>query len=94
MPQLTPDCDRVVVIVVPPTDGMEFNPLCVVKLFQMMMEIRISEDYWRSDIYLVDLGNFTLRHMTKVTPSIVKKYELCTVVSSKIILCINNESGY
>jgi len=90
MPQLTPDCDRVVVIVVAPTDGMEFNPLYVVKLFQMMMEIRISEDYCCSDIYVADYGNFTLRHVTKMTPSLVKKFELCTIVSSTNIFCVNN----
>jgi len=84
MPQLTPDCDRVVLIGVAPTDGMEFNSLHAVKLFQMMMEIRISEDYWRSDIYLMDFGNLTLRHVTKVTPSFVKKFELCAIVSRKI----------
>ena len=85
MPQLTPDCDRVVVLVVAPTHGVEFNHIYVVKLFQMLMEIRRSEDYWCSDIYVADYGNFTLRHMTKVTPSLVKKFELCAIVSSKNI---------
>jgi len=89
-PQLTPDCDRVVVYLVQPTDGMEFNTLYVIKLFHMMMEIRISEGYWRSDIYVMDFGNVTLRHVTKVTPSLVKKFELCVIVSSKNIFCANN----
>jgi len=84
MPQLTPDCDRVVVCGVLPTDGMEFNTIYELKLFQLMMEIRISEDYCRSDILVTDFGNFTLRHVTKITPSFVKKFELCAVVSSKI----------
>jgi len=82
MPQLTPECDRVVVISVPPSDGMEFIPLYVLRLFQLMMEIRISEDYCRSDIYVADYGNLTLRHVTKITPSVVKKFELCAFVSS------------
>ena len=92
MPQLTPDCDRFVLIAVAPTDGVDFNMLYVVRLLQMLMEIRISEDYWRSDIYVVDYGNFTLRHVTKVTPSFVKKFELCAIVSSTNIFCLNNES--
>jgi len=50
MPQLTPDCDRVVVFGLPPTDGMAFNALYMTKLFRKMMEIRISEDYCRSEI--------------------------------------------
>jgi hypothetical protein len=82
MPHLTPDCDRVIAIGMLPRDGMDFNPLHVIKLFQMMMEIRISEDYCRSDIYAVDFAAMTLRHVTKFTPSIVKKFELCVIVSS------------
>jgi hypothetical protein len=82
MPQLTADCDRVVIIGVPPSDGKDFNALYVARLFQMMMEIRISEDYCLSDIYVVDYGNITLRHITKFTPSFLKKFELCAFVSS------------
>ena len=92
MPQLTPDCDRVVVLGLPPTDGMEFNPLHVVKLFQMMMELRISEDYCRSDINVIDYANITPRHVKETTPSIMKNFELCAFVSSKNIFCVNNES--
>jgi len=94
MPQLTPDCDRFIVISLPQSDGMEFNPLYAMKLIQMVMEIRISEDYSRSDIYVVDYGNITLRHVTKITPSHVKKYELCIIVSGTrtSIFCIINDS--
>jgi len=88
MPQLTPDYDRVVVIGIPPSDGMDFNLEYVVRLFQMFMEIRISEDYCRSDIYVVDYGYITLRHITKISPSLVKKCELCAFVSLKTIFCI------
>ena len=94
MPQLTPDCDRVIIMGLPPSDGTEFTMLYVVKLFQMMMEIRISEDYCLSDIFVMDFGNVTLRHVTKITPSIVKKCELCALVSSTNIFCVNNESRY
>jgi hypothetical protein len=85
MPQLTADCDRVVVLGVQPSDGTDFNILYVIKLFQLIMEIRISEDYCLSDIYVVDYGNITLRHITKATPSMVKKYELCALVSFRNI---------
>jgi len=93
MPQLTADCDRVIVLGLPPSDGTDFNPLHVIKLFQMIMEIRISEDYCLSDIYVVDYGNITLRHITKSTPSIVKKFELCAFVSFRNIFFVNNNSG-
>jgi len=92
VPHLTPDCDRIIVAGLPPTDGMEFNALYAHKLFQLMMEIRISEDYCLSDILIIDFGNFTPRHVTKITPSIVKNFELCAIVSSKNIFCTNNES--
>jgi len=93
MPQLTPDCDRVVVAVLPPLNGMEFHVLYVIKLIQMIMEIRISEDYWLSDILVVDFANITLQHISKATPSIVKKYEMCALVSNKNIFYVNNDSG-
>ena len=81
MPQLTPDCDRLIVIGVPPSDGMDFNSQYALKLIQMVMEITISEDYCRSYILLADYGNVTLGHVTKISPSWVKKYELCAFVS-------------
>ena len=88
MPQLTPDCDRVIIIALPPSDGMEFNTLNLAKLFQMVMEIRISEDYWSSDVYITDFANMTLRHITKITPSFLKKFEICAFVSSTHIFCV------
>ena len=91
MPHLTPECDRVVIISLPPSDGMDLNTLSVLKLIQMVMEIRISEDYCRSDIYVMDYGNITLRHVTKITPSHVKKYELCAFVSSTDIYWVIND---
>jgi hypothetical protein len=92
MPQLTPDCDRIIVIAVPPTDGMDFNSMYAFRLVQMVMEITISEDYCRSVVFVVDYANFTLRHVTKFTPSWVKKYELCGVVSITNIFCVSYES--
>ena len=88
MPQLTPDYNRVVVIGVPPSDGMDLNPQNVLRLFQMLMEIRISEDYCRSDIYVVDYGYITLRHIKKLSPSLVKKFELCAFVSLTNNFCV------
>ena len=92
MPQLTPDCDRFIVLSIPPSDGLDFKPLYAFKLIQMVMEIRISEDYCRSDIYVLDYGNITLRHVTKITPSLLKKCELCAVVSSTNNFCVINDS--
>jgi hypothetical protein len=91
MPQLTPDCDRVVVIGVLTSDSTDFNMLDSLLLYLMMMEIRISEDYCSSDIYVFDYSNVTLGHVLKITPTIMKKYELCGYVSSTNIFCVNND---
>jgi hypothetical protein len=82
MPQLTPDCDRVVVFGLPTSDSTEFNMLYVVKIQLMMLEINISEDYYSSDICVLDWGNISLGHVSKITPSYLKKIELCGFVSS------------
>jgi len=94
MPHLTPDCDRVIVLGVPPSDGMEYNALFMVKMIQLVMEIRISEDYCLSDILIADYGNVTPRHVTKITPQLVKNYELCAFVSSTYICCVNKDNRF
>jgi hypothetical protein len=48
----------------------------------MILEIRISEDYCRSDIYIVDLSRFTLGHMSQFTFPLIEKYFLCAFVST------------
>ena len=92
MPELTTDCDRVVVIGIPPSDVMDFNILHMMRLVQMMMEIKISEDYCRSDIYVADYGNLTKCVISKITPSILKKFELCTFVSYTYTFCLYIDS--
>jgi hypothetical protein len=84
MPQLTPNCERVLVLGFQPSDGTEFSPLHMAKIVQLVMEIRCSEDYCVSDILLVDYANISPRHVTKFTPDVVKKYELCAFTSYNI----------
>jgi len=93
MPQLTPNCDRVVVIGFRPSDDMDYNTVFAIRLFQMLMEIRISEDYWLSDIYVFDFGNATLDHVSKINPTWVKKFELCCLVSSTYVFCIYKDNS-
>jgi len=92
MPQLTPDGDRVVVFGFSPSDRTEFNTVFAIRLCQMMMEIRISEDYWLSDIYVYDVGNVTLDHVSKITPAMLKKFETCCVVSSTYNFCVYKDN--
>jgi hypothetical protein len=93
MRRLTADCDRVIVAGLLTSDSANFNTQHMLKLLQVMMEIRISEDYCRSDIYVLDYGNISLGHLSKVTPSYVKKYELCVLVSTTNIVLINNATN-
>jgi hypothetical protein len=86
MRRLTPDCDRVIVAGLLTSDSANFNTQHILKLLQMIMEIRISEDYCRSDIHVFDYGNISLGHMTKITPSYLKKFELCVLVSTTNIV--------
>ena len=78
MLQLTPDFDRIVV----PSHGMDINTLDVIISIQTIMEIRISEDYCRCDIYVVDFGGITFCHITKIANSMLTKFELCDLVRS------------
>jgi hypothetical protein len=48
----------------------------------MIQEIRISEDYCCSDIIVFDMANVNLTHLSKISVTNMKKYELCTLVSS------------
>jgi hypothetical protein len=82
MPQLTPECDRVVLLGLQTSDLKDFDTMAFYRLGQMALEIRICEDYCLSDIYIVDLGKYSLGHITKITIPMIKKYELCAMVST------------
>jgi hypothetical protein len=83
MSQLTPDYDRVVLFGLLTSDATLYNPLNAIKLCHMIMEIRISEDYCLSDVYVIDLDKCSLGHVRQITIQIIKKYELCVLVSTE-----------
>jgi len=85
MPQLTPQFERVIIYAVQSTDVTHFDTIDAIKLQLMVQEIRISEDYCHSDIILVDMANYTLGHVPKVSLTDLKKYELCVLVSPQVI---------
>jgi len=85
MPQLTPEIERVIIYSYPPTDAKNFDVGNHMKLMLMVQEVRMSEDYCHSDILIVDLANFTVGHVPKITLTDVKKYELCVMVSALVI---------
>jgi hypothetical protein len=81
MPRLTPDYDRVMVFHVLTADTTHFDFLNLLKMAQMVMEVRISEDYCRSDIQIFDLSLIGLGHVPKISLPLLKKYEMCAIVS-------------
>jgi hypothetical protein len=87
MPQLTPNCDRVTILGFSSPDITNFDVMHQIKIGQMILEIRISEDYCLSDIYILDFNNCTLGHVSKFTLPVLKKYLLCAIVSTSSIIC-------
>jgi len=85
MPQLTPEFERVIIYAYSPTDAKNFDVCNHMKLILMVQEVRMSEDYCHSDIMILDLANFTVGHVPKITLTDVKKYELCDLVSALVI---------
>ena len=93
MPKLTTDCDRVIILGLTSSHAASFDALDHIKVGQMILEIRISEDYCRSDIYIVDLSRFTLGHMAQFTFPLIEKYFLCAFVSTIYIYNNNNNNN-
>jgi hypothetical protein len=90
LPQLTPNCDRVILYRLLSSNPTHYDPLNICKMNQMVIEIRMSEDYCRSDIYIFDLSKISLVHISKVTFPLLKKYELCAMVSIASIIIIKS----
>ena len=82
LPQLTRDCDRVIILGLTSADAASFDVYHHIKIGQMILEVRISEDYCRSDIYVVDLTRFTTGHAAKFTLPLITKYFKCAFVST------------
>jgi hypothetical protein len=85
MPKLTPKCDRVIVFGYQTPDPTHFIAEDFFKLALMTLEILACEDYNFSTIFIFDFKNYTLGHVPKITLSLSKKCETCTVVSTEIV---------
>jgi hypothetical protein len=90
MPKLTPQHDRVTICGMLNPDINEYDMLQQIKLPQLVLEIRISEDYCRSNIIVFDMASFSLAHILKFSVPYVKKFELCAVVSALVIRGLYN----
>ena len=85
MPQLTAEFDRVTVYSLTSTDAEHFSIENNLKVLLMVQEIRIAQDYSHSDIIILDLANYTMAHAAKFSLAVLKKYEMCVLVSALVI---------
>lgn len=80
MPELTPDMDRVSIFGLSNLNlEDDFNLAECFKTLLCVKEVRMCEDYYVKDIYIFDLKNVTLSFITKVTPTLLKKLQTCSV---------------
>jgi hypothetical protein len=82
MPRMTPDCDRIIVFGYQTKDPTHFVAEDFFKVALMTLEILSLEDYSLSTIFIFDFRNYTLGHVPKITLSLSKKCETCTMVST------------
>jgi hypothetical protein len=84
MPKMTPECDRIIVFGYQTTDPTKFIAEDFFKVALMTLEILSIEDYNLSTIFIFDFRNYTIGHVPKITLSLSKKCETCTMVSTDI----------
>jgi hypothetical protein len=73
-------------------DATNYNLLNVFKIVFMVGDVRLSEDCCLGDVYIVDMANFGLGHMAKITITAVKKLEVCAMVRSDLRHPISDKS--
>ena len=78
---LTSEGDRVSMVGLSDSDAANFDLVSVARMTFMLMEMRTCEDYWRSNILVVDLKNYSLAHVPKFTLPLIRKFEIVLMVS-------------
>lgn len=79
LPRLTEECHRVVMVGNLDPDATKYNLLDFFKIIFMVGDVRFSEDCCVADTYIVDMANFGLGHVAKITFTAVKKLEVCAM---------------
>ncbi|XP_069698948.1 alpha-tocopherol transfer protein-like isoform X1 [Periplaneta americana] len=77
MPEPTPEGDRVTMIKYLTKDAINYTHEDLVRSCTMANEVRMCEEYCFSDIYVLDLENYTLGHASRITFTAAKKAEIC-----------------
>ncbi|KAJ9584957.1 hypothetical protein L9F63_020706 [Diploptera punctata] len=77
LPQSTEDLDRVTVAALLDPDPDKYSVEDSLKLIFMCADLRLRDDYFMSDILIIDLKNISVQHLAKYTLPIFKKLEAC-----------------
>ncbi|KDR19513.1 retinol-binding protein pinta-like [Zootermopsis nevadensis] len=77
LPQLTEEFERVTISAITDRDPDKYSVYDAVKLLFMTLDVRMREDYYTSDVIIMDVNNFTIAHAVKYTIPIWKKIEVC-----------------
>ncbi|KAK4878155.1 hypothetical protein RN001_010661 [Aquatica leii] len=73
LPKLTKDLNRVVVIKALDVDVDNFDPGAYIAHTLNVAEVRLREDYYHKELQIYDLLGLKLGHLTKFTPSLIRK---------------------
>jgi hypothetical protein len=65
-------------------DPAKYSVHDAVKLLFMILDVRMREDYYTSDILIFDVSNMTVAHAAKYTIPLWKKIEVCGLVSANV----------
>lgn len=75
LPQMTEDKKRVIIYDLVSDDPEKYNYVPGSKASMMIEDVRlIVEEIADEEIFVLDLKNFTVRHLTKIVPSIFRSY--------------------
>ncbi|KAJ4426596.1 hypothetical protein ANN_26394 [Periplaneta americana] len=79
MPRMTPEYDRVVCFGFLSNDPTDLVIEDWYRIAMMTIEVRMCEDYSLRDIFIMDLANYTLAHVSKFSFLPMKKAKACCV---------------
>ncbi|PSN57103.1 hypothetical protein C0J52_01291, partial [Blattella germanica] len=86
LPELTPKRQRVIIWAIRNPDPELYLFKELIMIVFMIIHIRMREEYCSSDIYVLDMKNFSLPHGTKVNFAILKQAQLCIFNSFQVRL--------
>lgn len=91
LPKLTPEGYRVNILSLSDPDPKKYYLITLLKRVMAMADVRRkSEIYFAGDIIIHDCKGFSFSHLTKITPSLARKFMFCLqVISIQVVILIN-----